>query len=128
MVVVYRSICNTFVWNGRSEVQSSSPSKSDTALPTARHRCDISSQGAVFPRPNDAKTGPAGSLPGLDPFILCLIFKFKFIDFKKTAFKFKFIDFEKTKFKFNNFAKTEFKFKFIDFAEVELKFKFIKNL
>ena len=34
----------------------------------------------------------------LDPFILLLIFKFKFVDFKKT--KFKVIDFKKTKFKF----------------------------
>ena len=30
--------------------------------------------------------------------MLFLIFKFKFINFKKTKFKFKFIDFEKTKF------------------------------
>ena len=35
---------------------------------------------------------------GLDPFILFLIFKFKFIDF------------ENTKFKFIGFAKVEFKF------------------
>ena len=56
----------------------------------------------------------------LDPFILFLIFKFKFkfIDCEKTKFKFKFIDFEKSKFKF------KFKFKFIDFARVEFKFKF----
>ena len=39
-------------------------------------------------------------LVGLDPFVFFLIFKFKFIDFKKTKFKFKFIDFKKTKFKF----------------------------
>ena len=44
-----------------------------------------------------------------------LIFKFKFIDFKKTKYKFKFID----------FAKTDFKIKFIGFAKVE--FKFINN-
>ena len=53
----------------------------------------------------------------LDPFILFLILKFKFIDCEKTKFKFKFIDFEKSK----------FKFKFIDFAKVEFKFKFINN-
>ena len=58
---------------------------------------------------------PFDSEPGLDPFILFLIFKFKFIDFKKT--KFKIIDFEKPK----------LKFKFIDFAKVEFKFKFINN-
>ena len=37
-------------------------------------------------------------LVGLEPFILFLIFKFKFIDFEKTVFKF--IDFAKTEFKF----------------------------
>ena len=36
--------------------------KSDTVLPTARHRCDISSKGAVLPGRNDAETGPANSL------------------------------------------------------------------
>ena len=30
----------------------------DTALPTARHRCDISSKGAVLPARNDAEMGP----------------------------------------------------------------------
>ena len=53
-----------------------------------------------------------------------LIFKFKFIDFKKTKLKFKSIEFEKTTFKFIDFEKTNFKF--IDFAKVE--FKFINNL
>ena len=38
------------------------PVKSDTVLPTARHRCDISSKEAVFPGCNDAETGPANSL------------------------------------------------------------------
>ena len=52
--------------------------------------------------------------PGLDPFVLFLIFKFKF----------KFIDLKKNKFKFIDFKKTIFKFKFIDFAKVEFKFKF----
>ena len=38
------------------------PIKSDTVLPTARHRCDISSKGAVLPGRNDAEMGPANSL------------------------------------------------------------------
>ena len=38
------------------------PVKSNTMLPTARHRCDISSKGAVLPGRNDAETGPANSL------------------------------------------------------------------
>ena len=38
------------------------PAKSDTVLPTARHRCDISSKGAVLPGRNDAEMGPANSL------------------------------------------------------------------
>ena len=60
----------------------------------------------------------------LDPFILFLIFKFKFIDFEKT--KFKFIDFEKTKFKFIDFAK----FKFINssWADSNSKVKFNPTL
>ena len=36
--------------------------KSNTVLPTASHRCDISSKGAVLPRRNDAEMGPANSL------------------------------------------------------------------
>ena len=38
------------------------PVKSDTVLPTARHRCDISSKEAVLPGRNDAEMGPATSL------------------------------------------------------------------
>ena len=38
------------------------PVKSDTVLPTARHRCDISSKGAVLLGRNDAEMGPAKSL------------------------------------------------------------------
>ena len=38
------------------------PVKSDTVLPTARHRCNISSKGAVLPGRNDAEMGPANSL------------------------------------------------------------------
>ena len=38
------------------------PVKSDTVLPTARHRCDISSKEAVLPGRNDAEMGPANSL------------------------------------------------------------------
>ena len=52
--------------------------------------------------------------PGLELFVLFLIFKFKL----------KFIDFEKTKFKFIDFKKPKVKFKFIDFAKAEFKFKF----
>ena len=35
------------------------PVKSNSVLPTARHRCDISSKGAELPRRNDAEMGPA---------------------------------------------------------------------
>ena len=38
------------------------PVKSNTVLPTARHRCDISSKGAVLPWRNDAEMGSANSL------------------------------------------------------------------
>ena len=38
------------------------PVKSDTVLPTARHRCNISLKGAVLPGRNDAEMGPANSL------------------------------------------------------------------
>ena len=38
------------------------PVKSDTVLPTVRHRCNISSKGAVLPERNDAEMGPAYSL------------------------------------------------------------------
>ena len=39
------------------------PVKSDTVLlPTARHRCDISSKEAVLPGRNDAEMGLANSL------------------------------------------------------------------
>ena len=41
------------------------PVKSDAVLPTARHRCDISSNGAVLPGRNDAEMGPANSLHAL---------------------------------------------------------------
>ena len=46
------------------EVRSSNlrPVKSDTVLPTARHRCDISSKEAVLAGRNDAEMGPANSL------------------------------------------------------------------
>ena len=36
--------------------------KADTELPTVRHRCDISSKGAVWSRRNDEEIGPANSL------------------------------------------------------------------
>ena len=38
------------------------PVKSDTALPTARHRCNISLKRAVLPGRNDAEMGPANLL------------------------------------------------------------------
>ena len=38
------------------------PVKSDTVLPTTRHRCDISSKEAALPKGNDAKMDPANSL------------------------------------------------------------------
>ena len=38
------------------------PVKSDAVLPTARHRCDISSNGAVLSGRMDAEMGPANSL------------------------------------------------------------------
>ena len=41
------------------------PVKSDTVLPTAHHRCDISSKGAVLPGRNDEEMGPANSLHAL---------------------------------------------------------------
>ena len=40
------------------EVQISGKVKSNTGLPTARHRCSISSKGAVLPWRNDANMGP----------------------------------------------------------------------
>ena len=39
--------------------------KSDTSLPTARHRCDISSKETVLPGRNDAEKGPVNSLHAL---------------------------------------------------------------
>ena len=38
------------------------PVKSAAVLPTAHHRCDISSKEAVFPGRSDAEKGPANSL------------------------------------------------------------------
>ena len=38
------------------------PVKSDAVLSAARHRCNISSKGAVLPGRNDAEMGPANSL------------------------------------------------------------------
>ena len=50
------------LWSGRFEVQILGPVKSETVLPTARHRCDISSKGAVLPARNDASMGPVNLL------------------------------------------------------------------
>ena len=41
------------------------PVKSDTVLPMARHRCDISSKGTVLPPHNDVEIDPANSLHAL---------------------------------------------------------------
>ena len=41
------------------------PVKSDTGLPTARHRCDISSKEALLIGRKDAEMGPANSLHSL---------------------------------------------------------------
>ena len=38
------------------------PVKSDAVLPTARHRCNISSKGAVLPARNDEDMGPTNWL------------------------------------------------------------------
>ena len=54
---VTRSSLEREVWSSNL-----GPVKLDTVLPTACHRCDISSKGAVLPRRNDAKMGPANSL------------------------------------------------------------------
>ena len=37
------------------------PVKLNLELPTARHRCDISSEGAVLPGRNDVEMSPANS-------------------------------------------------------------------
>ena len=54
---VTRSSLERKVWDSNLRLV-----KSDTVLPTARHRCDISSKGAVLPGRNDAENGPANSL------------------------------------------------------------------
>ena len=38
------------------------PVKTNTVLPTACHRCDISLKGAVLPGRNEAEVGPVNSL------------------------------------------------------------------
>ena len=53
---VTRSSLNREVWGSNL-----GPVKSDTVLPTVRHRSDISSKGAVLPGRNDSK-GSANSL------------------------------------------------------------------
>ena len=54
---VTRSSLEREVWDSNL-----GPIKSDTVLPTARHRCDISSKGAVLPGRNDAEIGPVNLL------------------------------------------------------------------
>ena len=54
---VMRSFLEREVWGSNL-----GPVKLDTVLPTARHRCDISSKGAVLPGRNDAEMGPANLL------------------------------------------------------------------
>ena len=53
--------------SGSTTTTTTTPSlvKSNTKLPTAHHRCDISSKGTVLPKPNDAEIGPANSLHAL---------------------------------------------------------------
>ena len=53
---------NAFVSGPGGRGSNLGPVKSDTVLPTARHRCNISSKGAVLPGRNDAEMGPANSL------------------------------------------------------------------
>ena len=53
---------NAFVSRAGGLRFKSPPVKSDTVLPTAGHRCDIPSKGAVLPVSNDAEMGPANSL------------------------------------------------------------------
>ena len=57
MEAVTRSSLEREVWGSNL-----GPVKLDTVLPTARHRYDISSNGAVLPGRNDAEMGPANSL------------------------------------------------------------------
>ena len=49
---------------GHGEVWGSNlgPVKSNSVLPIAHHRCNISSKEAVLPGRNDAEMGPANSL------------------------------------------------------------------
>ena len=54
---VTRSSLEREVWGSNR-----GPVKSFTVLPTARHRCDISSKEAVLPGRNDAEMGSANSL------------------------------------------------------------------
>ena len=53
---------NGFVFGAGDMRSNIGPVKTDTMLPTARHRCDISSKGFVLPGRIDAKTDPANSL------------------------------------------------------------------
>ena len=55
--MVTRSSLEREVWGSNL-----GPVKSNTVLPTARHRSDISSKGAVLLGRNDAEMGPANSL------------------------------------------------------------------
>ena len=47
--------------SGARDLKFKSPVKLDTLLPTARHRCDISSNGAVLLGRNDTEIGPVNS-------------------------------------------------------------------
>ena len=53
---------NEFVFGAGDMRSNIGPVKTDTMLPTARYRCDISLKGFVLPGRNDAKTCPANSL------------------------------------------------------------------
>ena len=54
------------------------PFKSDAGLPTARHRCDIFSKGALLPGQNDAEMSLANALHASAPYseykkLICFI-------------------------------------------------------
>ena len=56
-LAITRSSLEREVWGSNLK-----PVKSNTVFVTARHRCDISSKGAVLPGRNDAEMGFANSL------------------------------------------------------------------
>ena len=55
----YWSNSNAFVSGAGGQKSNLRPVKLDTLLPTVRHRCDFSSNGAVLPWRKDAEMDPA---------------------------------------------------------------------